>query len=130
MSDAAGQKTGPPNVDAIVANRKAVLDYVKATYDETGVPPTVRAISKTVGIEVSGVHGHLRQLVRSGLLVHRARKYLPADREAVLDTTRPVECPFDGPAHDYAESFATMRVFCRKCGDQLVLGSSLAEIAA
>ena len=55
------------------------------------------------------------------------RKYLPAQR-VTLDTTAPATCPFDGPSHDFSESVATGRIFCRKCCDQIVLGGPLAEL--
>jgi len=79
--------------------QKAVLDYITASIDERGYPPTLREIGNHLGIRsTNGVNDHLRALERKGFLTREDMK---------SRTLRPTNAGYEslgrnvpGPAND------------------------------
>lgn len=85
----------------LTARQREILDYITASIDERGYPPTIREIGKKMGIRsTNGVNDHLKALERKG--------YLRRD-DLKSRAMRPVRLPTSpGPAansdhHDIVE---------------------------
>ena len=56
-------------MESITARQRRIVDYIRATVQERGYPPTVREIGEAVGLtSSSSVHAQLANLERRGLL--------------------------------------------------------------
>src|SRR5215470_14912311 len=67
----------PPNKNAdsdddkapLTSRQQAVLDFISASIDERGYPPTLREIGEHMGIRsTNGVNDHLKALEKKGYL--------------------------------------------------------------
>jgi repressor LexA len=70
-----------------------ILDFIKKEIQEKGYPPTVREISKALGLSSpSTVHSHLAKLEEKGYI--RRDKTKPRAMEVIADTTPNYNIPF------------------------------------
>src|SRR5215218_9338404 len=58
-----------PETGPLTARQRQIVDFIRATVQERGYPPTVREIGEAVGLtSSSSVHAQLANLERRGLL--------------------------------------------------------------
>ncbi|HUG89000.1 MAG TPA: transcriptional repressor LexA [Actinomycetota bacterium] len=81
-------------MDDITPRQQRILDFIRATVQERGYPPTVREIGEAVGLtSSSSVHAQLSNLQRKGLLRRdhsKPRTIELADHRAASATSVPL----------------------------------------
>jgi len=75
MSAKPQRNADPKGQPRLTGRQQMVLDYIKASIEERGYPPTLREIGSFMGIRsTNGVNDHLRALERKGYLAREDMK--------------------------------------------------------
>jgi repressor LexA len=90
---------------ALTDRQQEVLDFISASIDERGYPPTLREIGERLGIKsTNGVNDHLKALEKKGYLARedlKSRALRPIGR--IASATRPGFDPIPGFGDDLIE---------------------------